>query len=220
MFGGVMIAGCRSEPCDEAPPVSEDPEAFELLGGRVIEPTLVELAFSQPLDVIDAVDPGKFRLTAALVTRSSLYGTCYADTMYCDLSRDLYPSLCGYCEPWDGYGAGPYDEGEDLVDQPACETPTAVVGLALDPGDASRLRLTIAPPLRTVVCEQVAYFGDDASIVVHFVEGDDDTITAIDGRRLASIAPMVPGRYDDPREDGVFPNRAHVAPIVCPEVEG
>jgi hypothetical protein len=204
---GVLAAAACGEPCGDLPPAPvTSSERFEFLDAWFTDSTHVELAFSLPLDPVDGVDPGKFRLSIAKADRYESRSGCYADTYYCDLSDGLADGGCGRCA-----------EGYYVSDDPQCAPPTVVTSMVAVVDAPNRIRLAIEPPLRDIVCEQAEYVENDGGILLHFSTFDVPTITATDGRELAGFGQRFVLEPDETRRGGVFPDRDTLVRVRCPE---
>jgi len=204
-LAGLLVFGASCEPkCERLPPGANDDatgkgEPPRLVDGEFVSSTVVELAFSEPLAPVDAVDPEKFRLGVVVLRTRRENGRCSRTIEYCDLSSDLDEYRCG------GYS---YYGGTD--------EPTRVTALELDDEDPSRLQLRITPPLTQERCLQLETSENKVGIQVFFSAGDAPTVTDRDGEELADIAPhwVLSGDIRTSTDD--FDALERWVPIPCP----
>jgi hypothetical protein len=200
--------GCQARKCERVPPDQDDVETGKgeppvMLEGRFIEPDVVELAFSEALAPVDAVDPEKFRLGMVTLVTEKHRGQCSRRVSYCEVSTEIDDEYgCGY----GGYSYGPEEDA------------TRVTSLELDQDDASRLRLRITPPIEQAVCLRLEYAEISAAgIHAFFSAADEPTIEDKHGDKLEDIAPhwVIFGAPIDTEED--FEALEHWQPIPCPD---
>jgi hypothetical protein len=204
-LAGLLVLGTSCEPkCERTPPGPDGDATGEgqrprLVDGEFASSTVVELAFSEPLAPVDAVDPEKFRLGIVVIDTHRENGRCFRDIRYCDLSSEL--DSCG------GYF---YSYGSNLE-------PTRVTALELDEDDPSRLQLRITPPISQERCLQLESSEHKNGIQVFFSKGDEPTITDLDGEKLDDIAPhwVLSGDLQTTTDD--FDALERWVALACPE---
>lgn len=208
LAGILAFAPACEKKCEKLPPSPSTAttgrgEAPRLVDGTFVAGDVVELAFSEALAPVDAVDPEKFRLGIVTLTSETYRGRCTKNVGYCDPTTPIDDEYgCGYS--YYSYGGG-------------SDTLTRVTALELDDDDPTRLRLRFAPALDRAVCLRLDYADFPAGIHVFFSAADLPTIEDRDGEALSDIAPhwVLFGESTTSRED--FEGLDHWMPIPCPE---
>lgn len=203
-LAGLLAFGTSCEPkCERLPPGPDGDETGKgerphLVEGQFASSTVVELAFSEALAPVDAVDPEKFRLGIVELETERVSGRCRKSVEYCDLSTNFSEYGCGV-----GYSG--------LAD------PTRVTALDLDDDDASVLQLRIDPPLSQELCLRIDDSENKVGIQVFFSAADAPTVEDLDGESLADIAAHWVLGEDARTEQDDFDALHHWVPIACPE---
>ena len=100
-----------------------------LIEAMLVDPVSLELYFSEPIAATGAVDPSKFRLSAAFANGNYSYGTFYADLGRWNGEEKCYEYCYGDTyQDGGGYGeVGGYGDGGGNCNM-WCYTPPASTG--------------------------------------------------------------------------------------------
>lgn len=198
-FTGMLLAGCQQPGSEDGPTCGDTsleskPGPPTLVAAQLLDNTLLQLTFSEPLAAVDEVDPASFRLS--WVFSGASYAGYEGYTSY-------YDPVAALCSATD-YCTGQYSE---------------VVELRCAPGDPTSLllRLDNFPTQICVLINQLTGLYEYTSPLLPHFDAMIGTITDLDGEPLASISPdfvSEPDVYLD--VEGVFPNYAMRIPIECP----
>ena len=199
-----------------------------LIDGTLLDARTVELQFSEPIAATGAVDPSKFRLSAAFANGYYSYGTFYADLGRWNGEEMCYQYCYGdsYYGDVGGYeGGGSYGESGQNCNE-WCYTPPGppVHILSVTNGAYSdRVVLTLDQTLSPNVCKQIQQRleqGADASAIFLHYSNNGAGITDLDGEQLEAISEawvLLTTQYYTYQQN-FFPLMDPFIPIDCPFV--
>jgi hypothetical protein len=201
----VTLTTNPTDPTDPTGPFPM-PGPPQLIDARVLDASVVELFFSEPIAPIGSIDPKKFRLSAAFDNAYYAYGTWYSD-----LGRWNGNEVCHeYC-----YG----DECYEWCYTPP--GPNVQVIAVTNSSYADRVLLTLDQPITANVCRQLEQRLDNgadvAALFLHY-SNNGQGIVDTDGESLDAIAEhwvLLTNQYYS-YQQGAFPFMTPFVPIPCP----
>lgn len=185
-------------PTDPVPPLPPpDPPPADLppalLTVKLLDPSTLQLSFTEPVAPVDTVNPKRFRLSVAQGYAGSYGGqpsTFIVDAHYYNF--EVYcppePPPCYYEPPYNYYycyyGPGCYYEPS---------APILATGIAPLDGDPTSIVVTLGVPIRPSLCQTIESInnsgGDNFSAVLHlhYAAGGLSQITDLSGQALPSL---------------------------------
>ena len=191
-----------------------------LLDVRIIEPTTLELYFSEAMAPPSSVDPAQFRLSLAY---SNYYNEYYqwGGTFYQDLKQFTGEQYCyEYC--WCKYYK--YDYCQAYYCQDYCSQqpglPITPISLAQSTLGTERLLVYLDTPISGQVCDVLAQYQEQftgSGLFLHF-SNNGPPLLDTQGEQLLPIAEhwVLPPHTDYAYEQGYFPAMDPFIPIDCP----
>ena len=191
-----------------------------LLDVQVIQPTTLELYFSEAMGPPTSVDPGLFRLSLAY---SNYYAEYYqwGGTFYQDLKQFTGGETC-YEQCWCEYYYYDYCQSYYCMDfcyqQPG--PPINVIAVSPSSGGTDRLLLTLDVAISSPICNVVDQYKEQWSGSGLFLHYSNNGAPVLDtqGEQLLPIAEhwVLPPHTDYAYEQGYFPAMTPFIPIACP----
>jgi hypothetical protein len=186
----------------------------QLVDGYFLDAARVELVFSEPIAAVGAIDPAKFRMSAAS------HGAYYGDgTRYADLGVWNGEEVCyEYCYG-DDYGDTDDNCNEYCYTQPG--PPVHVATVTNSNYYAERVTLQLDQLITATVCDrlnqQIEQGADAAAIFLHY-SNNGPGIVDTDNEQFEALAEhwvLLPSQNYSYQE-GFFPFMVPFVPIDCP----
>ncbi|MCY1054408.1 hypothetical protein [Nannocystis sp. SCPEA4] len=174
-------------PPPDPPPPADVPPA--LLGAKFLDPSTLQLSFTEPLAPVDTVNPKRFRLSVAQGYYGNYGGqpsTFLADPMFYNYTTYCPPSPPCYYEPpynyyYCYYGPYCYNQNTGPIE------PVAVLPLE---GDPTSIVLPLGVPIQPSLCSTLEALEDPnfkRVLHLHYAAGGLSQITDLSGLALPSL---------------------------------